>query len=58
MSDLPTEVIRFAALSDEEQAVLLKVHDLMQTIPYGTIELVLHQGEVVQIETSEKFRMP
>ena len=58
MSDLPTEVIRFAALSEEEQAVLLKVHDLMQTIPFGTIELVLHQGEVVQIETSEKFRMP
>jgi hypothetical protein len=37
--------------------LLLKVHDLMQTIPYGTIELVLHQGTVVQIETSEKFRL-
>lgn len=58
MSDLPAEVIRFAALSDAEQTVLLKVHDLIQTIPYGTIELVLHQGDVVQIETSEKFKMP
>lgn len=58
MSDLPTEVSRFAALSEEEQAVLLRVHDLIRTIPYGTIELVLHQGDVVQIETSEKFKMP
>lgn len=57
MSDLPTEVIRFAALGPDEQVLLLKVHDLMQTIPYGTIELVLHQGAVVQIETSEKFRL-
>jgi hypothetical protein len=57
VSDLPTEVIRFAALTEEEQVLLLKVHDLMQTIPFGTIELVLHQGSVVQIETSEKFRL-
>ena len=57
MSELPTEVIRFAALSDEEQVLLLKIYDMMQTIPFGTIELVLHQGDVVQIETSEKFRI-
>jgi hypothetical protein len=57
VSDLPTEVIRFASLTQEEQALLLKVQDLMQTIPFGTIELVLHQGSVVQIETSEKFRL-
>ena len=37
--------------------ILLKIHDMMRTIPYGTIELVLHQGVVVQIETSEKFRL-
>jgi hypothetical protein len=57
VSDLPADVIRFAALGPDEQRLLLKVHDLMQTIPYGTIELVLHQGTVVQIETSEKFRL-
>jgi hypothetical protein len=58
MSDLPEAVIRFAGLTAEEQTLLLKVHDIMGTIPFGTIELVLHQGEVVQIETSEKFRLP
>jgi hypothetical protein len=57
VSDLPTEVIRFAALGPDDQALLLKVHDLMRTIPFGTIELVLHEGMVVQIETSEKFRL-
>ncbi len=57
MSELPTDVIRFAGLTVEEQEILLKIHDMMQTIPYGTIELVLHQGAVVQIETSEKFRI-
>jgi hypothetical protein len=57
VSELPTDVIRFAGLTVEEQAMLLKIHDMMRTIPYGTIELVLHQGEVVQIETSEKFRI-
>jgi hypothetical protein len=57
VSELQTEVIRFAGLTPEEQTLLLKVHDLVQTIPFGTIELVLHQGAVVQIETSEKFRL-
>ena len=58
MSELPEAVIRFAGLTQDEQTLLLKVHDIMGTIPFGTIELVLHQGEVVQIETSEKFRLP
>jgi hypothetical protein len=35
----------------------LKVHDLIASIPFGTIELVLHEGAVVQMETSEKFRL-
>ena len=57
MSDLPTDVIRFAGLTQEQQAILLKVHDMMRAIPFGTIELVMHEGTVVQIETSEKFRI-
>ena len=57
MSDLPTEVIRFAGLTRDEQEILLKIHDMMRAIPYGTIELVMHEGTAVQIETSEKFRI-
>jgi hypothetical protein len=57
MSDVPEPVLRFAGLSAEQQALLLKVHDLIASIPFGTIELVLHDGAVVQMETSEKFRL-
>ena len=57
MSDLPEAVIRFAGLSEDDQSLLLKIYDLIGSIPFGTIELVLHQGSVVQIETSEKFRL-
>jgi hypothetical protein len=57
MSDLPEPVVRFAGLSTEQQTLLLKVHDLITSIPFGTIELVLHDGAVVQMETSEKFRL-
>ena len=56
-SEVPDTVLRFAGLAPEEQSLLLKVHDLIGSIPYGTIELVLHHGVVVQIETSEKFRL-
>jgi hypothetical protein len=57
MSEVPEPVLRFADLSAEQQALLLKVHDLISSIPFGTIELVLHDGVVVQMETSEKFRL-
>jgi len=56
-SEVPETVLRFAGLTPEEQSLLLKVHDLIGSIPYGTIELVLHDGAVVQMETSEKFRL-
>ena len=44
-------------MSEDDQTRLLKIHDLISSIPFGTIELVTHQGAVVQIETSEKFRL-
>jgi hypothetical protein len=56
-TEVPDAVLRFASLPPDEQALLLKVHDLIGSIPYGTIELVLHDGAVVQMETSEKFRL-
>ena len=56
-ADLRAGVLRFAGLTADDQALLLKIHDLIGSIPFGTIELVMHEGEVVQIETSEKFRL-
>jgi len=56
-TDVPGTVQRFAGLSADDQTLLLNIYDLIGSIPFGTIELVMHQGGVVQIETSEKFRL-
>ena len=53
----PEAVLRFATLPAEDQALLLQIHDLIGSIPFGTIELVMHQGAVVQVETAEKIRL-
>jgi hypothetical protein len=55
--ELPAEVVTFAGLSDERKALLLHVHDLLQSISFGTVVLVLQDGKVLQIEMSEKIRL-
>ena len=55
--NLPPDVVRFAGLSDERKALLLHVHELLGSISYGTVVLVLQDGKVLQIETSEKIRL-
>jgi hypothetical protein len=54
---LPPDVVTFAGLSDERKALLLHVHELLGSISYGTVVLVLQDGKVLQIETSEKIRL-
>ena len=55
--EIPTEVLRFAGLPSEQRALLLHVHDLLADIAYGTVVLVLQDGKVIQVETSEKIRL-
>jgi hypothetical protein len=55
--DLPADVAMFAGLSDERKTLLLHVHELLGSISYGTVVLVLQDGKVLQIETSEKIRL-
>jgi len=47
----------FAALSPEEQQVLLKVAEILKRLRFGTVLLVVQDGKVVQIEMAEKFRL-
>jgi len=54
---VPADVLRFAALSDEERRLLLHVSELLGEIAYGTVVIVLQDGKVIQIETSEKIRL-
>ena len=55
--EVPAEVLRFAALPREQRQLLMHVHDLLGGIAYGTVVLVLQDGTVIQVETSEKIRL-
>jgi hypothetical protein len=56
-SDVPLEILRFAALPGDRRTLLMQVSDLLQQIEYGTVVIVMHDGKVTQIETSEKIRL-
>jgi hypothetical protein len=44
-------------VTPEELDVLLRVGELLRTIRFGNVVIVVQDGRVVQIETSEKFRL-
>lgn len=54
---LPEEIVRFAMLEAEQRTLLMHVHELLSEIPFGTVVLVMQDGKVIQIETSEKIRL-
>ena len=56
-ADLPLDALRYAELPEDRRRMLLHVSELLDAIDYGTVVLVLHEGEVVQVETSEKIRL-
>jgi hypothetical protein len=51
------QLTAFAALPSETRDVLLRVADVLQTIAFGTVLLVVQDSKVVQIEMAEKFRL-
>jgi hypothetical protein len=55
--EIPADVLKFAAIPAEQRELLLHVHDLLGSIAYGTVVLVLQDGKVIQVETSEKIRL-
>ena len=54
---VPNDVLRLVALPEERRSLLLQVSDLVDQIAFGTVVIVLHDGLVTQIETSEKIRL-
>jgi hypothetical protein len=36
----------------------MHVHELLEEIAFGNVVIVMQDGKVVQIETSEKIRLP
>jgi hypothetical protein len=55
--EVPEEVLRYAALPPERRRLLMHVEELLNEIAYGTVVIVLQDGKVIQIETSEKIRL-
>jgi hypothetical protein len=55
--DVPAEVLRFATLPEDRRRLLLHVDELLSEIAYGNVVIVLQDGKVIQIETSEKIRL-
>lgn len=51
-----TETVDFSKLN-QRQDVAQFIESLLQDIRFGSIELVVHDGRVVQIEKHEKFRL-
>ena len=54
---VPMEILRFAMLPDDRRTILVQVNDLLEQIGYGTVVIVMHEGKIIQIETSEKMRL-
>jgi hypothetical protein len=47
----------FAPITEEEQAVILQVVQLLRKLKFGTVLLIVQDGKVVQIEMAEKIRL-
>ena len=57
LGDIPEEIIRYAALPVDRRELLLHVQQLLDEIAYGNVVIVVQDGKVMQIETSEKIRL-
>ena len=51
------EQVDLDALSEEEKRVVKQVLEVLRKINYGTLLLIVQDGQVVQIEMAEKFRL-
>ena len=55
--EVPSDIARYAGLDPVRRALLLHVDELLDEIAFGTVVIVLQDGRVIQIETSEKIRL-
>ena len=55
--EVPSDIARYAALDPARRALLLHMDELLDEIVFGTVVIVLQDGKVIQIETSEKIRL-
>jgi hypothetical protein len=51
------QIESFSARPPETREILLRVAEILDTIQYGTVLLVVQDSKVVQIEMAEKYRL-
>ncbi len=51
--DANTKVLK----SDDHKEIALQIAAILQEIRFGSIEIVVHDGRVVQIDKRERFRV-
>jgi hypothetical protein len=56
-AEVPSDIARYADLDPARRALLLRMDELLDEIVFGTVVIVLQDGRVIQIETSEKIRL-
>ena len=44
-------------LTDDNKEIALHIASLLQEIRFGSIEVVIHDGRIVQIDKRERFRV-
>ncbi|AYC30959.1 DUF2292 domain-containing protein [Pseudomonas cavernae] len=43
--------------AQDEASILREIHSALQGLRFGAVEITVHNGQVVQIERKEKFRL-
>ena len=41
----------------DEASILREIHNALHGLKFGSVEITVHNGQVVQIERKEKFRL-
>lgn len=41
----------------DESSILREIHSALKNLRFGAVEITVHNGQVVQIERKEKFRL-
>ena len=46
-----------AAASDQDKQVMDRIAQALAGLLFGSVEIIVHEGKVTQIERKEKFRL-
>jgi hypothetical protein len=55
--EIPAELHRYASIPKERRELLLHIDELLSSIAFGTVVIVVQDGVAIQIEASEKIRL-